>query len=256
MGQPGAIPEAARVEVEQSLLHMIADAGRLSLPPTPNAINTGFIGNKYIFEVVTKINSTLALELALSTALPSYGYQITHNATTVWESWDGAGDSASHNHHFMGGIGAWLHKDVVGLSQGTGVGFSHPEISPKVILETALPSASGTWRTPRGEIAVAWAWAWASQHSSQHSSQLQLGVPVVNLNVSLPPNTRAKVVFPCGVGPTGSITEGGTPVWLDGSYAAGVAGVIAADICGGCTRKHVAFEVDGGGDFAFQGACV
>jgi hypothetical protein len=237
LGTPGVVPSNARREVEQSLLQMISGAGKLSVPPTANAINTGFVGNKYVFDVVTKINASLALELAMSTALPSYGYQVTHGATTVWESWDGADDAASHNHHFMGGIGAWLHTHVAGLSQGQGIGFSHPEVSPKIVEDVSLPCASGVWQTPRGEIAVSWS--------------LEAATSMLSLNVSLPPNTRAKVIFPCSVG-AGTIVESGTVLWKDGAFVPGAVGVVAA-ACGG--DRHVAFTVDGGGDFVFGGGC-
>ena len=52
---------------------------------------TGFIGNKYAWPALTNIGQAdLALEIALSTTSPSYGYQIVNGATTLWEDWSGA----------------------------------------------------------------------------------------------------------------------------------------------------------------------
>jgi hypothetical protein len=110
--------------------------------------------------------ASLALDLALETTAPSYGFQIANGATTLWENWSGSvwadptqtlppqydswartgftdstllaaqevdavaletGQGPSHNHHFLGGIGQWLQTDLVGLVQGPGVAFSHRE---------------------------------------------------------------------------------------------------------------------------------
>ena len=210
-----------------------------------------------MFPVLTAMGAHgLALELATSTALPSYGYQVANGGTTLWEDWSGVDDSSdgpgggggsgpSHNHHFMGGIGQWLHTDLAGLSQGSGVAYSHPEIWPKIVNHTTLPSASGVWQTPRGELATSWAYAQRSK--------------LMTLNVSTPPNTVATVVFPCSVGGGGggdgggAITESGSAVWGPGGFKPGAAVGVTS---GGLRAGLAAFTCDGGGSFVFRGTCA
>jgi alpha-L-rhamnosidase len=190
----------------------------------------------------------LALDLALETTCPSYGYQIAQGATTLWENWSGTdvddanpmtGQGPSHNHHFMGGIGQWLQSDLVGLQQGSGTAFSHPVIAPRIVNHTDLPSAAGRWETPRGLLSVAW-----SLDQTTHS---------LSLNVSTPPNTAATVVFPCQ---SKSIVEGGVPVWSDGVFKAGaVKGIDAGAMQhGGLEDGLVAFSC-GSGDYVFEASC-
>ena len=88
-------------------------------------LTTGFVGNKYVLPALTAHGQgTLALRLMLTTTKPSWGYQLLHGATTLWENWSGEPDETngnappSHNHHFMGGYGQWLHESVVGLRHG------------------------------------------------------------------------------------------------------------------------------------------
>ena len=75
----GLVPEEHQAAVEETLLREIAAAG--------SHITTGFIGNKYAWPALTRIGQAeLAVDLALETTSPSYGYQIVNNATTLCES--------------------------------------------------------------------------------------------------------------------------------------------------------------------------
>jgi hypothetical protein len=241
------IPATHRADVEQTLLRSIAAAD--------NHITTGFIGNKYAWPAVTAMGrAALAVDLALETTAPSYGYQIAKGATTLWEDWSGTdvdstapetGEGPSHNHHFMGGIGQWLATDLVGLSQPAGsVAHSHPLIAPAVVNHTDLPSAAGTFWTSRGELKVAWEYKREATRAS------------VALEVTLPPNTAGTVMIPCA---TAEVTEGGKAVWKDGKYQAGaVAGVVGALLApsrDGGNEEHVALAV-GSGEYAFHAVCA
>ncbi len=51
---------------------------------------TGFLGTPYLLEELTKAGYTkLAYTLLLNTQYPSWGYMVTHGATTMWERWNG-----------------------------------------------------------------------------------------------------------------------------------------------------------------------
>ena len=75
-GESGPIPAEHRSDVEQTLLQKIAAAGQ--------HITTGFIGNKYAWPALSGMGEAhLALDLALKTTCPSYGYQVANGATTL-----------------------------------------------------------------------------------------------------------------------------------------------------------------------------
>lgn len=241
-GEEGPIPEEHRADVEQTLLNKLAEAD--------NHITTGFIGNKYAWPALSAMGQVhLALDIALGTTCPSYGYQVAQGATTLWENWSGTdvddtspmtGQGPSHNHHFLGGIGQWLQSDLVGLQQSRGsTAFSHPLIAPRIVNHTDLPHAAGRWDTPRGLLEVSWKFA----------------TGLVSLNVSTPPNTVATVIFPCKAE---AIIEAATTAgWHGGEFTPGTSpGVEGAALrTAGLDAGLVAFTA-GGGSYEFSGQCI
>ncbi len=86
----------------------------------------GVIGYKYLFDVlVKKGNQDLCFKLITQKSFPSYGYVIDCGATTLWESFDeyeringklmrkdGVERIPSFNHHFWGGVLAWIYRYI------------------------------------------------------------------------------------------------------------------------------------------------
>ena len=86
----------------------------------------GVIGYKYLFDVlVKKGNQDLCFKLIIQKSFPSYGYVIDCGATTLWESFDeyeringklmrkdGVERIPSFNHHFWGGVLAWIYRYI------------------------------------------------------------------------------------------------------------------------------------------------
>ncbi len=86
----------------------------------------GVIGYKYLFDVlVKKGNQDLCFKLIAQKDFPSYGYIIDCGATTLWESFDeyehingrlvrkdGVERIPSFNHHFWGGVLAWIYRCI------------------------------------------------------------------------------------------------------------------------------------------------
>eukprot|EP00041_Stephanoeca_diplocostata_P026218 m.701245 g.701245 ORF g.701245 m.701245 type:complete len:1133 (+) comp22912_c0_seq3:114-3512(+) len=176
---PGVVPTDKFDAVGKSLMSEIATSGHLT---------TGFIGNKYIFPALLKLNQTDTLvTLALQTSLPSMGYQVAQGATTLWENWSGAPDESngnaapSHDHHFLGGFGQFYWESVLGLQQGFRTGFEHMLIFPALTADPRLTWARGKVLTPRGAVEISW-----RRHISGP----------LELNVSVPPNSHATVVLP------------------------------------------------------------
>ena len=64
-----------------------------------------------------------AYQLLMQTECPSWLYQVTMGATTIWERWDSIqpdgrinpGSMTSFNHYAFGAVADWLHRVVGGL---------------------------------------------------------------------------------------------------------------------------------------------
>ncbi len=86
-----------------------------------NLLATGFLGTPYLLEELTKAGYTkLAYTLLLNTQYPSWGYMVTHGATTMWERWNGdkmRDDPSmnSYNHYAYGAVADWMFRYAAGI---------------------------------------------------------------------------------------------------------------------------------------------
>ncbi|HDT13420.1 MAG TPA: hypothetical protein ENO03_03590 [Candidatus Aminicenantes bacterium] len=195
-------------------------------------LTTGIIGTKYIMELLTRSgNADLAYDIACKTDYPSWGYMIRNGATTLWELWQKReGPSMnSHNHPMFGSVGSWLYKALAGINLAPGTtGFEKVLIAPQMVRD--LTHASGSTTTVRGEVACAW-------------SRTETAVRV---EVTVPFGSEAEVVIPkLGIRDI-RVTEGGAPIWAQGKYVAGAAGIVGAVDKDGAIRITV-----GSGRYAF-----
>jgi alpha-L-rhamnosidase len=84
-------------------------------------LGTGFLGTPYLLEELTKAGyKKLAYTLLLNTDYPSWGYMVTHGATTMWERWNGdqmRGDPSmnSYNHYAYGAVADWIYRYAAGI---------------------------------------------------------------------------------------------------------------------------------------------
>lgn len=87
-------------------------------------LTTGFVGTPYLNHVLTENGmNDVAYTLLFQKDYPSWLYQITKGATTIWEHWDGikedgtfwSTDMNSFNHYAYGAIGDWLYRKVAGI---------------------------------------------------------------------------------------------------------------------------------------------
>jgi len=82
---------------------------------------TGFLGTPYLLEELTKAGyAELAYTLLLNTKYPSWGYMVTHGATTMWERWNGdqmTNDPTmnSFNHYAYGAVADWIYRYASGV---------------------------------------------------------------------------------------------------------------------------------------------
>ncbi|MBX3178187.1 MAG: family 78 glycoside hydrolase catalytic domain [Candidatus Hydrogenedentes bacterium] len=147
---------------------------------------TGFIGTPRLLPGLAEAGKIdLAYRLLMNTGYPSWLFQVTQGATTMWERWDGwTPDEGfqdpgmnSFNHYAFGAVGEWLYSAIGGIAPLT-PGFKTFEIAPK----------------PGGGL------TWAKTHyRSIHGlirSEWKIEGDRFTLEIEIPVNTEASIKLP------------------------------------------------------------
>ncbi|MGI2294903.1 family 78 glycoside hydrolase catalytic domain [Paenibacillus sp. GXUN7292] len=152
-------------------------------------LTTGFVGTPYLNHVLSdhgQLNT--AYRLLFQQDYPSWLYQVTKGATTIWEHWDGiredgsfwSKDMNSYNHYAYGAIGDWMYRCVAGIdTDEEKAGYKHIFVRPQP--GDQLSWADGSLNTMYGSIRSKW-------------SRAEDGA--MELLVVIPPNTTATIVLP------------------------------------------------------------
>lgn len=154
-------------------------------------LTTGFVGTPYLCHVLSENGyNEIAYKLLEQTDFPSWLYQITKGATTIWEHWDGikedgsfwSADMNSFNHYAYGAIGDWLYRVVCGIDTSPKApGYKHINIMPQPGL--GLTFAEAKLQCMYGEIKSRWT-------KSDDKTEIK---------VSIPSNTKATIILPSAV---------------------------------------------------------
>jgi alpha-L-rhamnosidase len=190
------VPAGSRAAVVAALRGRITgqDGGRL---------DTGIFGTRYLFEVLVDHGlADLAFSLLVQPGYPGYADQLAHGATTTWEQWAYRGSMQTHDHAMFAGPDATLFSHFAGIRPGA-PGFREIIIRPAV--PAGLVFVNAERRTPVGRVGSRW-----QRVAGQFS-----------LQVSIPPNTTARVHLPARSGDV--VRESGRPL----REAPGVAAVTA-----------------------------
>lgn len=121
------------------------------------SFDCGILGLRVIFHVLSKFGRTdLAYRMITKTDFPSYGYQIAHGATSIWEDFRLDSDSPnSRNHHFFCDYISWFMKNLVGINVNPYENdASEIRLAPRFI--DALDSASGDYDSVGGKVSAEW----------------------------------------------------------------------------------------------------
>ena len=181
-------------------------ADRLAFIVRRNAfkIGTGFAGTPFVCEALVRAgHPQVAYAMLHNKSCPSWLYPVTMGATTVWERWDSMlpdgsinpGEMTSFNHYALGAVAKFLHERVAGL-QSTAPGWKTFRVAPLVGGE--LTEARAEIETPFGKAASAW------------SLKGTEGTTTLLVEVVVPPNVSAEVVFPEGAGRKSAVVGPGT----------------------------------------------
>ena len=178
-----------------------------------NHLSTGFNGTAYLMPTLAKTgNNATAYKLLLNDTFPSWGYSIKHGATSIWERWDGwTADNGfqdpgmnSFAHYSFGAVARWMFQSVAGIGTD-GPGFKRLRITP-------CPGQGLTWvKAGYGSIHGPIQSDWRTENGR------------LAMDVTIPANTSATIVVPCG--DPQKISEGGRPL----ADAPGITLVSASD---------------------------
>jgi len=198
-------------------------------------LKTGFLGTPYLCHVLSRNGrADVAYKLLLATDYPSWLYQVTKGATTIWEHWDGvkedgsfwSADMNSFNHYAYGAVGDWLYREVAGIElDESKPGYKRIVIKPALC--TALTWAEAELESMYGLIKSRWKREEAGD---------------VNLAVTIPPNTTAKITLPYAK--RGSVTESGQTLESLPLVVEQDASGITVELASGSYNFSYAAEVD------------
>jgi len=119
-------------------------------------IDTGIIGTRYIFEVLTDNEyPEIAYKMITQKSYPSFGYMIKEGATTLWERWEKLESSGmnSHNHIMSGSVDTWFYKTLAGI-KSLAPGWETFRIKP--FISEDMNYTQATLNTIKGLIYSAW----------------------------------------------------------------------------------------------------
>jgi hypothetical protein len=155
----------------------------------------------------------IALRKASGIGIGTTEYMLTHNATTLWESWWRSEDYYSRNHPMLGAIAEWMSSSVAGVSvHPTTVGGRQALFWPRFSKSaTMLKFASSIQGTPVGDFAIAWRFENLPHNRDDYDSALV----TVRIRVLVPPGGSGVLRLPLPVSKTTNIRVSHTNVFPD-----------------------------------------
>ncbi|MDR1187812.1 MAG: glycoside hydrolase family 78 protein [Bifidobacteriaceae bacterium] len=125
-------------------------------------VSTGFAGTPYVTWALSE-NGYVddAYRLLLAAQCPSWLYQVSMGATTLWERWDSlrpdgtlnADSMTSFNHYALGAVADWIYQ-VVGGIRPAAPGYRRIAIHPRP--GPGITRVRAAHDSPVGLIAVSW----------------------------------------------------------------------------------------------------
>ena len=140
-------------------------------------LGTGFLSTPFILDVLQELDPEYAYRLLENEKMPGWLYMAKHNTGTIWEGWEGPNSQsgiASLNHYSKGAMVEWLFSNMLGIKI---LGNNYFEIKP--VIGGHVTHASGSYKSIYGDISSSW----------------RKDGNKVTLNVSIPANTKAHIVF-------------------------------------------------------------
>ena len=187
----GLVPDNIRERVFGHLVRKITEESK-------GHIGTGLVGGQYLNRVLSDNGrADLAYTIANQRDYPGWGYMVEHDATTIWELWNGdtADPAMNSGNHVMlvGDLVIWFYEYLAGIkTDPEQPGFKHIIMNPQPVGDLRFVKAYH--RSPYGVIASDW---------RREGSRF-------NWQIEIPPNTTATVYIPASS--LEAVFESRTPV--------------------------------------------
>jgi hypothetical protein len=156
----------------------------------------GILSIRYSLKTLSDIGfHNIALSKVTGDGFPSFEYMLSHNATTLWETWWRSEDVYSRNHPMLGAISEWAVSSVAGVSLApTTIGGKELLFWPRVPKSAVIVQyASASQGTKRGDAAIAWEFLGLPKNKTL----LDSGVVEVHIRILVPPSSVAILRLPC-----------------------------------------------------------
>jgi len=142
-----------------------------------NALTAGDVGYRYLLRALADGGrSDVIFDINNQSDKPGYGMQLAKGKTSLTEAWDGG---SSQDHFMLGQIQEWFYHDLAGIQNAPdSAGFKHIVIAPQPVGDVTWAKAG--YNSIRGKIVSDW-----KRDGTKFT-----------LNVTIPPNTTAKVFVP------------------------------------------------------------
>jgi alpha-L-rhamnosidase len=170
-------------------------------------LSTGIFGTKMLFDVLNRCDrNDLAYTIATRRGFPGYAYMRDHGATTLIESW-ALTDQNSWNHPMFGSVSEWLYRGLAGINVAEDA-YGMNKLLFRMRPVGGLTHVRAALSTVRGSVLSEW----------------EIKAGRLQWTVGVPPNVRAEVDVPAGIGDAvfldGRVLDKG--VWKEGFYRVAV----------------------------------
>ena len=155
----------------------------------------GILAIRYSLKALSDIGfHNIALTKVTGDGCPSFEYMLSHNATTMWESWWRSEDVYSRNHPMLGAVAEWAASSVAGVSLApTTLGGQELLFWPRIPTSALVVQyASATQGTKRGDASIAWEFMNLPENKTAYDSALVQ----VHIRVLVPPGSTATLRLP------------------------------------------------------------
>lgn len=154
-----------------------------------NHLTTGFLGTPYLCTVLSEYGyNDVAYMLIQQTTYPSWLYEVSKGATTMWEHWDSikedgsicCPDMNSFNHYAFGAVGDWLYSIAGGIRvDEDNPGYKHIIIKPQI--GPYIDFVCVEYESIYGKIKCNW-------KKTKNNN--------MSINITIPANTTASLYLP------------------------------------------------------------
>ena len=175
----GLVPDGDEEKVLQNIVDVTRDTYK-------DHISCGVVGMQHILTCLTRTGHLdQAMRIILQKDYPSFGYMIEHDATTVWELWNGdtADPAMNSGNHIMllGDVLPWMYGGLAGIKQSPW-SRAFKELDMSLCMPDELNHVKATHNTPYGKVSSEW-------------KRTDNGI---EWEVEIPANTTARIHVPSG----------------------------------------------------------